>query len=156
MKISKIYLDMDGVLCNFERRYFERYNELPGSMRDRKDFNVHWDDFIETNQFETLDWWPGGQELLTYVYFLHSEHEIEVEMLTSSGGQKHHAAVARQKQVWLDSKGIFFKANVVAAFAARSRRMRWACLWRPSCALFFEMVISFCQRAPGLLPPSWR
>ena len=114
MKISKIYLDMDGVLCNFERRYFERYNELPGSMRDRKDFNVHWDDFIETRQFETLDWWPGGQELLTYVYFLHNELGIEVEMLTSSGGQKHHKSVAEQKQVWLNSKGIPFKANVVA------------------------------------------
>ena len=115
MKISKIYLDMDGVLCNFERRYFERYNELPGSMRDRKDFNVHWDDFIETNQFETLDWWPGGQELLTYVCFLHNEHKVEVEMLTSSGGQKHYESVARQKQVWLNSKGILFKANVVAS-----------------------------------------
>jgi len=114
MKISKIYLDMDGVLCNFERRYFERYNELPGSMRDRKDFNVHWDDFILNYQFETLDWWPGGKELLTYVCFLHNEHGIEVEMQTSSGGQKHHAEVAKQKQVWLDSKGIIFKANVVA------------------------------------------
>ena len=45
--IEKIYLDMDGVLCNFERRYFQLYNELPGSMRDRKDFNIHWDNFIE-------------------------------------------------------------------------------------------------------------
>jgi len=114
MKVSKIYLDMDGVLCNFERRYFERYNELPGSMRDRKDFNVHWDDFVETRQFETLDWWPGGQDLLTYVNFLHNEHGIEVEMLTSSGGQKHYKSVAEQKQVWLNSKGILFKANVVA------------------------------------------
>ena len=56
-----LYLDMDGVLCNFERRYFELYNELPGSMRDRKDFNVHWDHFIETKQFELKrDALPAG------------------------------------------------------------------------------------------------
>jgi hypothetical protein len=35
-------------------------------------------------------------------------------MLTSSGGQKHYKSVAEQKQVWLNSKGILFKANVVA------------------------------------------
>jgi hypothetical protein len=60
--IKKIYLDMDGVLCNFERRYLELYDELPGSMRDRKDFNVNWDHFVQSEQFKTLDWWPGGRD----------------------------------------------------------------------------------------------
>jgi hypothetical protein len=86
--IEKIYLDMDGVLCNFERRYFELYKELPGSMRDRKEFNVHWHDFIATKQFETLDWYPGGN--------------------------KYHDEVARQKRVWLENNGLDkLKANVV-------------------------------------------
>jgi hypothetical protein len=107
-----IYLDMDGVLCNFERRYFQLYNELPGSMRDRKDFNLHWQHFIDTKQFETLEWYPGGKEL---VLFCLEQDDIPVELLTSSGGVKNHDEVARQKRVWLDNNGLGkLKANVVA------------------------------------------
>lgn len=108
--IEKIYLDMDGVLCNFERRYFELYKELPGSMRDRKDFNVHWHDFIATKQFETLDWYPGGKELVSFCF----KSNVPIELLTSSGGNKYHDEVARQKRVWLDNNGfVKLKANVV-------------------------------------------
>jgi len=118
--IEKIYLDMDGVLCNFERRYFELYKELPGSMRDRKDFNVHWDNFILTNQFETLDWYPGGKELVSFCL----EQDIPVELLTSSGGQKHHEEVERQKNVWLKHNGLgSLTANVVAG---RKRKADYA------------------------------
>ena len=109
--IKKIYLDMDGVLCNFERRYFELYNELPGSMRDRKQFNVHWDDFIATKQFETLEWYSGGKELVKYC----SELDIPIELLSSSGGMKYHTEVERQKCVWLDKNGLGkLKANIVS------------------------------------------
>ena len=109
--IEKIYLDMDGVLCNFERRYFELYNELPGSMRDRKDFNLHWDDFIQTKQFETLDWYPGADELVEACLAT----GLPIEILTSSGGLKNHDEVARQKAVWLNDHGLgMWKPNVVA------------------------------------------
>ena len=108
--IEKIYLDMDGVLCNFERRYFELYKELPGSMRDRKEFSVHWHDFIATKQFETLDWYPGGKELVMFCF----EANVSIELLTSSGGNKYHDEVARQKVVWLENNGLDkLKANVV-------------------------------------------
>jgi len=108
--IEKIYLDMDGVLCNFERRYFELYKELPGSMRDRKEFNVHWHDFIATKQFETLDWYPGGKELVAFCF----EADVPIELLTSSGGNKYHKEVERQKIVWLENNGLGkLKANVV-------------------------------------------
>jgi hypothetical protein len=109
--IEKIYLDMDGVLCNFERRYFELYNELPGSMRDRKEFNLHWDDFIVTKQFETLDWYPGAHELVEACLAT----GLPIEILTSSGGVKNHNEVARQKTVWLNDHGLgMWKPNVVA------------------------------------------
>ena len=41
------------------------------------------------------------------------EQDIEVEMLTSSGGEKFHNLVAKQKTVWLKKQGIAFKPNVV-------------------------------------------
>lgn len=118
--IEKIYLDMDGVLCNFERRYFQLYNELPGSMRDRKEFSNHWDHFIETKQFETLEWYPGGKELVDFCM----KTKLPIELLTSSGGQKHHEEVERQKRVWLDMNGLVkLKANVVAG---RKRKSEYA------------------------------
>lgn len=86
---------MDGVLCNFERRYFELYKELPGSMRDRKLFNKNWDDFVLTKQFEKLDWWPGGEQLVEYV---NSLPDVTVEILSSSGGEKYHTEVTQQKK----------------------------------------------------------
>ena len=109
--IEMIYLDMDGVLCNFERRYFELYGELLGSMRDRKEFSHHWENFIATKQFETLDWYPGAKELIDFCI----DSGVEIELLTSSGGNKHHDKVEAQKKVWLNDHGLgAWKANVVA------------------------------------------
>ena len=54
MKISKIYVDMDGVLCNFEKRYTQLYGHVSESVR-RKEFRKNFNDFIETEQFATLE-----------------------------------------------------------------------------------------------------
>ena len=109
----KIYLDMDGVLCNFERRYFELYKELPGSMRDKKEFNKNWDHFVQTKQFETLNLWPGCFDLL-HVVRQYEQKGVEVEILSSSGGKKYHDEVTEQKKKWLKETGIHFKANIVS------------------------------------------
>lgn len=107
--IEKIYLDMDGVLCNFEKRYTELYNESPNSSRDKKSWSENWTDFIMTKQFETLDIFPGAIELLRYV----RRTELPIEMLTSSGGAKYHNLVAEQKDIWLKKQGLAYKRNVV-------------------------------------------
>ncbi len=69
---------MDGVIANFEKRYIELFNESPGSARDRKMFSKNWTKFIEGKHFETLDWWPGASELITYVStnFPHSSQAV--------------------------------------------------------------------------------
>ena len=109
MGVSKLYLDMDGVLCDFDKRYFELFGESPGSSRDRRNFSGNWIEFIEGENFATLDWNPGGQELLAYVRTIPN---IEIEMLTSSGGQEHHTEVSIQKTQWLCERGILYKANI--------------------------------------------
>jgi len=110
----KLYLDMDGVIANFEKRYIELFHESPGSSRDRKQFSNNWTVFIEGKNFETLDWWPGGPELITYIQqnFLHEN----VEILTSSGGNKYHSEVEVQKNVWIKRMNLSekWKVNVVA------------------------------------------
>ena len=100
---------MDGVLCDFEKRYIELYNEQPNSSRDKKNWSENWTDFIMTKQFETLDIFPGAIELLRYV----RRTELPIEMLTSSGGAKYHNLVAEQKDIWLKKQGLAYKRNVV-------------------------------------------
>ena len=112
MKIKKIYLDMDGVLSDFEARYEHLYKSKPSSMRDKKNFNVNWDDFVHTKQFEQLDWFDGAHDLIRFMHDLHKEGYV-IEILSSSGGEKHHESVEKQKNVWLQSKNIPFKANIV-------------------------------------------
>lgn len=107
--IEKIYLDMDGVLCNFEKRYVELYNETPNSSRNKKNWSENWTDFIITKQFETLDIFPGAIELLRYV----RRTELPIEILTSSGGEKYYDLVAEHKDIWLKKQGLTYKRNVV-------------------------------------------
>ena len=109
--IKKIYLDMDGVLCDFEGAFSKAYRQDTLKNRDKKIWTNEWPDFILNKRgFETLDWWPGGKELIR---FIKSIPNIEVEMLTSSGGVTYHEQVKQQKLTWLEKQGITFTPNVV-------------------------------------------
>ena len=110
MRIQKIYLDMDGVLSDFNKRYREIFKQKASSSRERGEkHDDNWNHFVDGKNFETLDWYPGGKELLEFIISL----DIPVEILSSSGGRMHHEEVKRQKKVWLNSHGIDFKTNIV-------------------------------------------
>lgn len=113
-EVKKIYLDMDGVLCDFHRRYTELFDYTAGGEgnendRDRKEFSKNWKQFVATNQFETLDWFPGGRDLIDFVNTL----SVRVEILSSSGGIHNHSEVRDQKIAWLRKNEIFFPVNIV-------------------------------------------
>jgi len=110
MKVKKIYLDMDGVLSDFEGKFSEIFGESPHGIRERKDFTDHWPTFVEQKQFENLNWFPGGEEL---VKFVRSIPNVEIEILSSSGGMRFQDEVKEQKKNWLKKNGLAFKAHVV-------------------------------------------
>jgi hypothetical protein len=102
---------MDGVIANFESRFAEKFGYPSMAVRDRKNFSTEWPLFIKDKEFETLDWFPGGQEL---VEFIKTHPKIEaIEILSSSGGHDNHEEVERQKKVWLEKQGLAFKVNIV-------------------------------------------
>lgn len=108
--IKKIYLDMDGVLTDFEGAFTGLYGKDILSMRDRKMWTQEWPDFIVNKKgFATLEYWPGAIELVNFV----SELGIPVEILTSSGGLKYHEEVKEQKISWLIDHNIPFTPHVV-------------------------------------------
>lgn len=108
--IDTIFIDMDGVLCNFEGRYIDLFKEIPGRSRDKKEFSKNWTDFVIGQNFTTLEFWPGAQELLA---FISTVPDIKVKILTSSGGLKYHELVKDQKIQWLNKRGIDIEPIVV-------------------------------------------
>lgn len=100
---------MDGVLTNFELRWAELFGFPSQAVRNRKNFDSEWPEFVAQKQFEKLDWFPGGQQLIEYVRSMN----VPVEILSSSGGARFHFEVLQQKDVWLKTQGITYKRNIV-------------------------------------------
>lgn len=106
--ITKIYLDMDGVLANFDKRYFELFGGHPSFSKD-KDSDKKWKHFIEDENFLKLEKFPGCDDLMYFV----DTTGINVEILSSSGGGIYDEEVVRQKKKWLENNGVFYKTNIV-------------------------------------------
>ena len=100
-----LYLDMDGVLCDFEKAY----HKLDPEKADRKKFR---DAVMVHKIFENLDFMPDTRELLNHVSRLNN---ITVEILTSMGTHDPFQAnsAKHQKMHWLDKHNIPYKANFV-------------------------------------------
>lgn len=101
---------MDGVLTDFHRRYAELFGEnASGEDRPNKKDSVNWTKFVLSNQFETLDWFPGSKKLLEFV----DSANVPIEILSSTGGAKYFTEVRNQKVVWLNNAKILYQSNLV-------------------------------------------
>jgi len=107
-----LYLDMDGVLCNFDKAY----RKLDPEKADRKKFR---EAVFTYKIFEDLEFMPDTTELMNYVSKLDG---ITIEILTSMGtyDAEQGNAARYQKMRWLDSKNIPYKANFVRAKQEKS------------------------------------
>lgn len=113
-----IYVDMDGVLTDFEGRYIELFNQSPQETRDKKNkpkgqYSNNWISFVEGQHFSSLDWMPRGHVLVNTIRHYEEQYKIEVKVLTSSGGTDQHNPVATQKLQWAKSNNIPWPIVVV-------------------------------------------
>jgi 5'(3')-deoxyribonucleotidase len=100
-----LYLDMDGVLADFNKEY----TKFDPAKADRKRFR---EAVIDHHIFEKLDFMSDAQELLNHVSRL---HDINIEILTSMGTHEPTQATMAQLQKlnWLNKKNIPYRANFV-------------------------------------------
>ena len=109
MSIGMIYVDMDGVIADFEKRYKEKFKVSPEQTRDNKSFGGFFDKFIADKEFATLDMMPDAALLLAYLNTL----PVPKEILSSTASEKWHDNIQPQKTEWLKKHGIHYKANLV-------------------------------------------
>lgn len=107
--MSILYLDMDGVITDFNKRYRERFNQGPNEVKGRFIDSPQWKQFVDEEHFATLDWFPGGKVLLEYLKGI----DIHIEILSSSGGDAFYEQITEQKTRWLRNNGIHFPVNIV-------------------------------------------
>jgi hypothetical protein len=100
-----LYLDMDGVLCDFDKAY----RALDHDKVDRLMFRYA---TMELRIFETLDPMPDARILLNYVSRI---PDVTCEILTSMGTYDpvQGNAAMMQKMNWLRSHNIPYKPNFV-------------------------------------------
>lgn len=108
--IRKIYLDLDGVITDFERKYREVFDTDPALVRAHKKYCDNWKRFVEEHHFTKLDYYPGALELLEYL----ADKDVEIQILSSSGGELYHEIVKQDKIVWLCEHGITYHPNIVS------------------------------------------
>lgn len=108
-KISCIYLDLDGVVADFTKRYKELYHMEPREAEKNHNFDSFFTEFIATGQFATLDLMPDAAMGLEFL----RKCSVPTQILSSTASEKRYDAISKQKMVWLQDKGITFKPNFV-------------------------------------------
>jgi hypothetical protein len=100
-----LYLDMDGVLADFNKAY----TKYDPNKEDRLKFRSA---VMDYKIFEDLDFMKDTQELLNHVSKL---HKVDVQILTSMGTHDPFQGneAKYQKLKWLDKHNIPYKANFV-------------------------------------------
>jgi hypothetical protein len=109
VKITKIYLDMDGVIADFNKRYKERYKMEPREAEEHKEFDKFFTQFIADGEFADLDLMSDAMELIDYLRSL----DVPTEILSSSASEKRDAQIRPQKMEWLKKNNIEFPAIIV-------------------------------------------
>lgn len=110
--IDVIYLDMDGVLTDFDLRYQELFG-TPASKVSKKNWPKFWEEFVGGENFSTLDWHTEGKELYAGVVAYAKKNNIPIEILTSAGGEEMINDIAHQKRKWLVDHKIGHRMHVV-------------------------------------------
>ena len=97
----KIFVDQDGVLADFKRRFVELYHKEPEQDYKKKE-SLYYNNFkeiIDNGHFASLDPMPDLQEGLSWLKSISNNNQIYI--LTSTAREEYFQTLAEQKYKWL-------------------------------------------------------
>lgn len=101
--INTIYLDMDGVIADFDKGYSSLY----GVYCRNDPVRDHWSEFVSGGGFVSLPLMEDALDLVKVITSL----RVKIEILSCIGNRGDQDSVARQKREWLIAKGFYFPTN---------------------------------------------
>lgn len=105
-----IYLDMDGVIADFVKKYKELHGLEPREAEKNHKFDHYFNEFIAQGGFTTLDLMPGSEEGLE---FLRKHSTVPTQILSSTASEARYDVISKQKLIWLNTHNITFTPNFV-------------------------------------------
>jgi hypothetical protein len=107
--IKTIYVDMDGVLCDYLKRFtglfkVEPERDYPSTNKAKEAYKQQFKDFIAGDNFATLDPIPDFDLAMQFLTSI--ENDYTIKLLTSTAKLKYLTEVTRQKHLWLVNHGI--------------------------------------------------
>jgi hypothetical protein len=97
VSVTKIYVDMDGVIADFVKRFKELTGKLPSDYKTEKGFTPNFNLMVDGSHFESLDKMPDFDVLVSYLDSL----PVEKCILSSTRTPEDNFKVAMQKMQWL-------------------------------------------------------
>lgn len=94
-----IFLDMDGVIANFDKSYSSIFGVNCRDDPVRKNWNKF---ILEHNGFESLEMMPDAKELIEFLFSL----KKKIVILSCAGKLETFAEVSSQKNKWLNNNGL--------------------------------------------------
>ena len=103
-KISCIYLDLDGVIADFNKYYKSIYHMEPREAEKQKKFRPLFHELINDGGFSKLDKMPDADVGLEFL----RKCSVPTQILSSTSNEAYYEAISKQKMVWLQKFGITF------------------------------------------------
>jgi len=97
--MSSIFLDMDGVIADFDSSYRNIFGVNCRDDPKRKNWNTF---ILKHNGFENLEMMSDGEELIEHLRSL----KVPITILSCAGKLETYAEVSHQKTAWLKKKGL--------------------------------------------------